>query len=318
MPAFPKPTVEYDYTLAQEIAGLDAYRANKPNRQIPNKTKNTLLLVTWNIANLGLQKRREKDLKLIAHMLGWFDIAAIQEVNDNYADLKAIVALLPKSYRMLISDAAGNNERVAFVYDSSKVEQLEKVGEIAIPPAQMSKITLPGSTQTFKGFDRNPYIAAFKAGNFTFQLANVHLFYGSKKKTDIDRRCLETFAVARWCDLRRKSKYAYCEDIIALGDFNLPECKPGDPVYDALISRGLKLPAHGTQVPGSNLTGSEQYDQLAFFPTNTGEYTGKIGVFDFDGAVFKKLWDSKGQTVFRAYVRYYLSDHRPMWAQFTC
>ena len=41
-----------------------------------------------------------------------------------------------------------------------------------------------------------------------------------------------------------------------------------------------------------------------------------MGVFDFDGALFKTLWDSRGRTDFLAYLRYYVSDHRPMWAEF--
>ena len=40
------------------------------------------------------------------------------------------------------------------------------------------------------------------------------------------------------------------------------------------------------------------------------------GIFDFDGAVFRDLWGETkaAQARFRSYVRYYLSDHRPLWA----
>ena len=41
-----------------------------------------------------------------------------------------------------------------------------------------------------------------------------------------------------------------------------------------------------------------------------------MGVFDFDGALFKTLWDSRGRRDFLAYLRYYVSDHRPLWAEF--
>lgn len=39
------------------------------------------------------------------------------------------------------------------------------------------------------------------------------------------------------------------------------------------------------------------------------------GVFDFDDAVFRSLYEDETRD-FLAYVRYYLSDHRPLWAQF--
>jgi hypothetical protein len=40
--------------------------------------------------------------------------------------------------------------------------------------------------------------------------------------------------VGRWADLRRKSDYAFTENIVALGDFNIPKAEPGDDIYDAL------------------------------------------------------------------------------------
>jgi hypothetical protein len=39
-------------------------------------------------------------------------------------------------------------------------------------------------------------------------------------------------------------------------------------------------------------------------------------VFDMDGALFRTLWESRNRADFLAYMRYYVSDHRPMWAEF--
>jgi hypothetical protein len=39
-------------------------------------------------------------------------------------------------------------------------------------------------------------------------------------------------------------------------------------------------------------------------------------VFDYDKVVFPDLWQARGQTDFNAYLRYYMSDHRPMWVEF--
>ncbi len=39
-------------------------------------------------------------------------------------------------------------------------------------------------------------------------------------------------------------------------------------------------------------------------------------VLDYDGVVFPDLWqEGENAKNFRAYLRYYLSDHRPMWVQ---
>jgi hypothetical protein len=68
---------------------------------------------------------------------------------------------------------------------------------------------------------------------------------------------------------------------------------------------------------GSNLSSDNHYDQIAFFPGETQtDFTGQSGIFDFDGAVFSQLHATRTQKAFLAYVRYYLSDHRIMWAEF--
>ena len=313
MPPFPKPAFPFTYQVSTEIAALHRHRTT---RQIPKKSSARLLLATWNIANLGVQERRPTDYRLIAEMLKWFDLVALQEVNDNLAGLRGIQKFLPSGMKLLFSDKAGNSERLAFVYDSAKVTLQEKVGEIAIPPADQRYIKLPGITQKFRGFDRHPYLASFQAGTFKFVLVNVHLYYGSDSAVSMNRRSLETFAVARWADKRQGSAHAYCKDIIVLGDFTLPKATPGDKIYEALTSRGLHLPQHTSEV-GSAIASDHHYDQVAFFPGETKqEFTGNTGVFDFDGAVFSKLHADRSLKDFLAYVRYYLSDHRILWAEF--
>lgn len=316
MPPFPRPTVNYDYSVATELTELRRYRLQAPNRTIPSKQTDRLLLATWNIANLGVQDRRDKDYRLIAEIVGWFDLVAVQEVADTLDGLRAIYSHLPTSFRMLVSDVAGNKERQAFLYDSDKVRLLEKVGRLSVPPSDLRHIRLPGVDREFQGFDRGPYLAAFQAGSFRFVLINVHLFFGSDAaRADIDRRRLETFAIARWADLRRRSPRAFTPDIIPLGDFNLPRVERDDPIYSVLTSRGLHIPAHSSQI-GSTIATERHYDQIAFFPGATSrDFTGSNGVFDFDGALFRRLWDTSPGD-FAGYTRYYISDHRPMWAEF--
>jgi endonuclease/exonuclease/phosphatase family metal-dependent hydrolase len=318
MVAFPEPDGSYDYELRKELTALRAYprQSGKEDRAIPERTGGRLLLATWNIANLGVQKRRPKDYELIAEIIGWFDLVALQETNDDLTGLRGIQAQLPDRYRALFSDPGGNKERYAFLFDSERVELLEEVGRVTVPPRELPAVKLPGVARKFEGFDRNPYLASFRAGRLTFVLADVHLYFGAGGRAALERRCLEAFAIGRWADSRKDDEHAFTANVLALGDFNLPVRDAGDPVFAALTAKGLHLPPHSTQVGGSNLNDDAQYDQMAVFPGPMEEAIERSGVFDFDGALFRDLWGAgseKEQKRFRAYVKYYLSDHRPLW-----
>jgi endonuclease/exonuclease/phosphatase family metal-dependent hydrolase len=315
MPPFPKPTIAYTYDFALERRRL---RAHRTKRGMPKKGTGRLLVGSWNIANFGLQERRENDLRLIAEMLSWFDVIAVQECRENFADLYQVAHYMGAKYRVLMSDAGGNNERLVFLYDSRKLNILDEIGEVSIAPAQAKAISAGEDSAPFVGFDRQPYLASFNLTGtpLSVQLVNVHLFFGSPSPEDVARRALEVQAVARWAALRNASPYAGARELIALGDFNMPKPKRdgGNVVYDALTSRGLVTPAHSTVV-GSSIASDNQYDQVAMFPKTTKAWLVNIGVFDFDAVAFKTLWDRVDPKIFQAYVRYYLSDHRPMWVE---
>jgi len=316
VPPFPKPKFAYTYDTAHEIAALHSYQSDHPDHAVPAKSPDRLLLATWNIANLGVQDRLDSDYALIAEIMSWFDLVAVQEVNDNLRGILAIRSHLPETYALLFSDVAGNLERQAFLYDRGKVGQLEEVGRLSIPPSQAASITVPGTTIAFPGFDRGPYLGSFQSGSFKFMLANVHLYYGSTSADDIQRRILETYAVAWWANRRHRDAHSYVADTIPLGDFNLPKAVKGDPIYDALTRRGLQIPPHTSQI-GSAIASDSHYDQIAFFPGATGSrFTGKMNVFDFDGALFADLYARNDRLKFLAYTRYHMSDHRPLWAEF--
>ncbi|MEE9350905.1 MAG: endonuclease/exonuclease/phosphatase family protein [Thiotrichaceae bacterium] len=315
--SFPKPTFSHSYIAESEIQRLRNYRDTKTGRQIPAKKNDHLLLATWNIANLGGQKRTPKDYAILAEIISWFDIIAIQETKDELSGIRAILAALPDHYQMIFSDKAGNEERMAFIYDSAKFSLGEKIGELSVPASSLKHIKLPNiPSNFFKGFDRTPYIVSFRSQTTTFVLVNAHLYFGPSKDKDLKRRSLEAYAVSRWGDLRRKDKDRYADKIIVLGDFNLPKVEPGDLIYTALKKRGLIRPHHSTKIY-SNINNDKDYDQIMFFPgTVKKAHTQRIGVFDFDGALFKELWESRSAAQFKTYLRYYISDHRPLWAEF--
>ena len=118
--AFDKPAFSYNYSASSQIQALRDYVASEPGRAIPPRDAATYRIASWNVANLGLQDRRDKDYRLLAEMVSWFDLVAIQEVNDNLEGLDQLHAHLP-GYRVLFSDKAGNDERMAFIFDSARV-----------------------------------------------------------------------------------------------------------------------------------------------------------------------------------------------------
>src|SRR5262245_47503897 len=114
MPVFPRPRTRYVYDVEAERGRLQAHRKA---RGVPDKGSDRLLLVSWNIANFGAQVRRECDLRLIAEILSWFDLAAVQECRENFADLYDVLGYMGPSYQVVMSDAGGNNERLLFIFD---------------------------------------------------------------------------------------------------------------------------------------------------------------------------------------------------------
>ncbi len=317
MPPFPEPGFVFQYDAEHEIAALRRWRDTKPGRAIPARRAGRVLLASWNIANLGdpKQVRSDADIALLAEVISWFDIVAVQEVKTDLTDLFRVLARLPAGWRSVFSDEAGNDERLAFLHDGTRVRRLDLAGEVAIPPASHRYIRLKGIAQKFRGFDRNPYAVAFGAGEFVITVANAHSYFGSDSAIARNRRALETYALGRWADLRAKRDYVYSANVVVIGDLNMPKAEVGDAIFDALTERGLEIPDHQTHI-GTTITEGKYYDQLAFFPGDAGEAYTVSGVFDFDGAVFADLWRARSEKEFETYLRYHLSDHRPIWAQF--
>jgi hypothetical protein len=98
MPPFPRPRFDFTYDLAHENVrrcGPIARQAGPPD---PAKARDRLLIGTWNVANLGVQDRLDDDYALIAEVISWFDLVAVQEVNDDLRGILAIHEHLPSRY----------------------------------------------------------------------------------------------------------------------------------------------------------------------------------------------------------------------------
>ena len=299
----PSVTLDYDYDVDHEVTALGTARTDA---KVPKRKSGQVLLASWNIARLGANQRRDEDYRLIATMVGWFELVALQEVRDNLAGLRAIQANLPKHFRVLFSDTAGNNERMAFLYDSRKVSPLEEIGEIGFSPRELVAVQNTPIGKPFSSFDRTPHLAAFQAESARFLLANVHLYYG--KAGELARRAAEAFAVASWAERRQGEKHTYTKNVLALGDFNLPKAVADDTIYQALVAKGLRVPKDVATRVGTNLGGGKQYDQVVFLP-EAEALLRESGVVQFDDVLFQDLDRTKQRQV----LRYRISDHRILW-----
>jgi endonuclease/exonuclease/phosphatase family metal-dependent hydrolase len=347
---FAKPTPALRIRASSEIRSLNNHFTQ---RGVPKPTDNRLLLASWNIANLGVQKRTAGAQKVIAHILKRFDLVAVQEINDNYRQFTDIVKKMGPGYDFVMSDTAGNDERLTFVYNVNKVFPGQLFGEIALRPREYPKRDVKvhyresrqDKVQTFKKmrfvpFDRNPFVGSFSCGKVDLVLANVHLYFGAfqkssneKKRMKYARRVLEIFALAKWARDRSSGGNAWDKDIVLLGDMNVPNMSDNEATINALEEfswRAIDLYKSGlastnslTRIGGSNLGNDKTYDQIAFAPTSLRNRVISHGVFDFDGAVFGSKWKSlssanthaRAVKEFNQYLRHYLSDHRPVWVE---
>ncbi len=330
MPPHKKPCFKHPYTVSKETTNLNnLFR----ERKVPEKKPGNTLIATWNIANLGdpQQLRRPKDHKLIAHILKRFDVVAVQEMKDDLAEFRKILNMTGKRYAAVFSDSAGNNERMAFVYDTRRIRTRELFAELALVERSRRtyKVPFKGKKLRFKGFNRNPYMVFFEAirsgkkKSFGFTIVNVHLYYGAASGKKIRDRFLETMALAAWAKKRGKDPHTSKPRIILLGDMNLPATTKKHPMYKALLKNGLQLPRHASGIDwkgkrlGTNFKGDAPYDQIAFTPSKVKKfYKGRTEVFDFDNALFPELYEDRGIKDFRAYMKYYISDHRLFWGEF--
>ena len=310
MRAHQRPSFDYDFDLDAEIQHLHDH-LDQDDRRIPDRADDNLLVATWNLTNFGVQRRLEQHLRLMAETLAPFDLVAVQEVADDLTDFFVLADLLGEDWDYYYTDVAGNQERLAYLFRCDRVVPRGLAAELAMRGYERRRIVVEEVEEEFEGFNRNPYMLTFEAGDFEFTLVNVHLYW-----SNFGLRQLETNALGRWAASRATHDFPPNNDIILIGDFNMPRVSPDDEIYRQLSQYGLRVPDHRTNYLGTNLAGDAFYDEILFFPGRTGEdYADKLGVVDFDTALFPDLFQANG-THFFQYIRYYIADHRPLWAEF--
>lgn len=295
--------------ISQDIArGLLALQeritaANVP----PSKLDESLNIATWNIRDFGKKQRDEPAIHYIAEILGQFDLIGIVELRDDLTDLGRVLKILGPYWRAVYSDVirdqGGNWERVAYLYDKRAATFNGLAAEANTPRKKKGLEYL-----SEKSFWRSPYLASFKSGIFDFVVLTTHIRWGDSIKARQD----EIGMLADWIEGKRRDKFAEDQDIIVMGDFNIPSRE--DPTFKAITKHGLKIPDKLLGAPGTDLAKGKRYDQILHYPNYPDNFSKTGGVLDFfiDEDHIKELFPD-GLT--KQKFTYQLSDHLPLWIQ---
>jgi len=288
-----------------------------------------LLIATWNIKDFGSltekwssggndsPKRDWRSLWAITEIVSRFDVIAIQEVTGDLRALRTLIKTLGVNWRFLMTDVTlgddGGAERLAFVYDRTRVDLSGLAGELVVPREWLGEI---GAGALTKQFARTPYAVSFRAGAQTFILVTLHVDYG-KSAAD---RLPELKAIARWMNQWARRTNRWHHNLIALGDFNID--REGDDLWQAFVGTGLEVPVQLNQVPRSIFADPGQpqlgkyYDQIAWFMKGKRRLLNldllAAGTFDFVPLLYTDIGIAKQS------LQYRMSDHYPLWVEFDC
>jgi endonuclease/exonuclease/phosphatase family metal-dependent hydrolase len=262
------------------------------------KSDSSLLLATWNIRDFdsnkfGFGPRLPESFYYIAEMISCFDLVAVQEVNRDLSALEEVMRILGREWDYIATDtttgAGGNDERMAFVYNTEKVWFRKIAGEIVLPDGQLivsrkkakaardEGAAAPSVAEADKAkdafvevkqqFARTPFLVAFQSGWFRFSLCTVHIYFGADSGEALKRRIAEIEKLVGFFADRQdkasqaeKDRLGQVENYILLGDFNVVH--PEHKTMAALKSRGFVVPA---AIDGKKVRGPDEhyYDQIA-------------------------------------------------------
>lgn len=328
---------------ARVADGLLRLRSQFRGDRVPERSLNgTLLLATWNLREFGgskYEERRPESLYYIAEVISHFDIVAVQEIRPNLKPLQQVMAILGPWWKYIMTDVtlgtSGNQERMAFVYDSRKVDFAGLAGEVVLPPEMTKKKDSPQLART-------PFLCGFKAHWVRLNLCTVHIYYGEGKPDDKRRvkevRDLTSLLVKRIAPTPQQAGSAAQphneENLVLLGDFNI--FTEEDEEFAALKEAGLMVPPELMKRKGSNLDQSKLYDQIAFKPVSRRfETTGKAGVFNYYQSVYRAEDEEtyaglmsddcrraykdkpagKRSAYYSQWKTFQMSDHLPLWIE---
>lgn len=316
----PAVTDSLPVPLAAKLLELRAALDDKiPAKQLDRN----LLVATWNLRAFGgvTEKWRAEeddeplrdlfDIRCIAEVVSRFDVVAIQEIRGNLTALQMLLAALGPNWATIMTDVtrgkAGNNERMAFVFDVRRVKPSGLAGELVV--AIETETTVAPKTLD-RQFARTPYAVSFAGEGTQLTLVTLHVLYGKEPA-----RAEELVEIARWLAGWAKHELSWNQNLIALGDFNID--RRGDPLFDAFTSTGIRPAPELNEVPRTifgDPGAAKFYDQIAWFvekgkgPVLSLSST-TAGSFDFVPVLRGELEKTT--------LSWKITDHYPLWAEFS-
>ena len=287
---------------------IEIRKALKAQKVPPRNLDDTLLLASWNIRDFDSNKfhhgkRLRESFYYLAEIISAFDLVALQEVNKDLSGLRTLMRHLGAGWDFIATDTAGNNERMAFVFDRSKVWFRDIAGEIVLPyvskrPSKKEILDFAKKVEPMSGeelkkhidernaldpnrqFNRTPFMVAFQSGWFKFKLCTVHIYYGATSGTALDRRIKEIRDIAKF--LSKRADGDKDDHYILLGDFNI--VSPEHQTMEALTKFGWQVPK---ELEKANVKETMYYDQIAFKLKKQELMPGASNVFRYNKVVFR-------------------------------
>ncbi|MTI02255.1 endonuclease/exonuclease/phosphatase family protein [Roseibium sp. RKSG952] len=301
--------------------------ATSLDTEIPAKQADNLLIATWNIRSFSSltrkwtassddsPKRDLRGLRAIIEILSRFDVIAVQELKGNLRALRDTMRFLGDDWDFLMTDVtagqAGNNERLAFIFDRTRIRPSGLAAELVVPPDRLERV---GADALREQFVRTPYAVSFRRSDTTFILVTLHILFGDVAADRIPELAEIADIFRDWA--RRSNRFHH--NLICLGDFNID--REGSPLFDAFTSTGLRIPDQLRNLPRTvfddpgDPSDDNYYDQIAWFTTGSGALIDielrSGGNFDFLPFVYTDTDFSRNSISHR------VSDHLPLWCEF--
>ena len=315
----PKITETPPQAIIDEISALRSILDN----EISAKKDNNILIATWNIRAFGdltskwestkkdSPKRDLHSLLCIIEIIKSFDVIAVQEVKSDIKCLRDTIRILGSDWSFIMTDVtkgdAGNGERLAFIFNTTRVKLSGLACEIVVPDEQLKNNIQVDALD--RQFARTPYGVGFKVKDKTFVLLTLHVLYGD----NVADRAPELKAIADWMYDWAKQLNKWNQSLMILGDFNIE--RKGDVAYDAFVSNKLFIPEDLRDLKSTIFKETKLYDQIGWYKNsrNHSQISLKYitgGKFDFSDHVLKSRNLSNTSLSWR------ISDHLPLWAEF--
>ncbi|MGH3042558.1 MAG: hypothetical protein ACRDNG_12620, partial [Gaiellaceae bacterium] len=156
----------------------------------------------WDSTQADTPKRDLLALACIRDAVGRFDMVAIQEAQKRLAALRELLLGLGRDWAVIptdpVEDDKGDDERLAFVFDRSRVAVDGLACELVVPyswsKAKRPKTGVPAGALD-RQFARTPYAVSFKRRSAIFTL---HVYWGSTSAQDVAERVRELSSIASW------------------------------------------------------------------------------------------------------------------------